>query len=610
MLPLLGEYSDSGHREPRDRIIYSLRTNAKYQLINLLCGIAGLVYLSVTSNIGGTSIKGLVMALAYAWGLILAIYLMGHGLVALPRRLFKGASVSGKLRQIHTRAPKVHDRMQDSMDRLDQLEATLRSLQRTRKPGTTRDLASWIDELASTADVPQTRIGSSIGTAEPLTVPAVITERYVADLARKLKRARHSRIRFMEEWDRLVHDADDTQAILDAAGSKRLTFTSPSVADSLLTKASVMTPVTRYQLYATIIPFGRLALSLFLALASMGVIASELTKAISPRWTLISLTTVHHPNATDRGKIGFAGQLIAGAWLCYMCAAALTSMREVKIWGNRALVVRNTYPESATWYATQVAKLTVPLSYNFITMLPRDIHKETTFYQFLGQLIDFTPLGTGFSRFFPIFVLIPVCATAFGLYGKIKRFAGFGALDMDDEDEGNPSGYGTGGWREGKALIDRELLSGGGSGIAGASTPLNLASRDQSPHLRTERPSAPMPRYSDYPDTDDNSIAATSGGPQPTTLAAERQRRERQARTVGQRPLEEVPSGNWWSDFTHRVQNTFDTTDTPKLDLNFKRPKWMGGGDGEASAGASSSGGGNAFSRLFGGGDRADGVRL
>ncbi|KAB8343042.1 hypothetical protein FH972_022636 [Carpinus fangiana] len=605
MLPFLGEYSDSGHREPRDRIIYSLRTNAKYQLITLTCGVAGLIYIFVTSGIGGTSVKGLVMALAYAWGLVLAIYLMGHGLVALPRRLFRGASVSGRLRQIHTQAPKVHDRMQESMDTLEQYEATVRSLQRTRKPGTTRDLATWIEELASTADAPQTRIGSLAASSDALAIPAVITERYIADLARKLKRARHSRIRFIEEWDRLVRDADDLQAILDAGNSKRLTFGAPSPADSFLSKTTFLTPVTRYCLHATIIPFFRLSLSLFLALASLGVIASELTKAASPRWSLISLTTVHHPNATDRGKIGFAGQVIAGAWLCYMCAAALTSIREVKIWGNRALVTRNTYPESATWYATQVAKLTVPLSYNFITMLPRDIHDATTFYQFLGRLIDLTPLGTGFSRFFPIFVLVPVCATAFGLYGKVQRIAGFGVLAGDDDDaDTNPSGYGTGGWREGKALIDRERLGAAGSGIAGASTPLGLASRDHSPHLRTERPAAPTQRYSDYPDVDDNSIAATSRGPQPTTLAAERQRRERQARTVGSPLLQEEDSGNWWSDFTHRVQNTFDAADKPDFNLNFKKPKWMGGGDGDGgAAGGSSTGGGNPFNRLFGGGN-------
>jgi hypothetical protein len=35
VLPLLAEYMDAGYREPKARIIYSLRSNARYQLIVL-----------------------------------------------------------------------------------------------------------------------------------------------------------------------------------------------------------------------------------------------------------------------------------------------------------------------------------------------------------------------------------------------------------------------------------------------------------------------------------------------------------------------------------------------------------------------------------------------
>ena len=67
-------------------------------------------------------------------------------------------------------------------------------------------------------------------------------------------------------------------------------------------------------------------------------------------------------------------------WICrssHSCGMAalhgrLRSLRHLGCQGlgNRALVKRQTYAESACWYSLQVAKLTVPLSYNFITMLP------------------------------------------------------------------------------------------------------------------------------------------------------------------------------------------------------------------------------------------------
>src|SRR2546421_4362280 len=113
MLPIIGEYLDSGDRTPKGKLIYSLRSNGQYQLIVLGCSIAGLIYIIVQEGFHAESLKALVMALAYFWGLFLAIYLMGHGLVAMPRRLFRDASISRRLRRIHKQAPKIHDKLQD-----------------------------------------------------------------------------------------------------------------------------------------------------------------------------------------------------------------------------------------------------------------------------------------------------------------------------------------------------------------------------------------------------------------------------------------------------------------------------------------------------------------
>ena len=42
---------------------------------------------------------------------------------------------------------------------------------------------------------------------------------------------------------------------------------------------------------------------------------------------------------------------------------------------------------------------------------PESIARKTTFYQFLGQLINLTPLGQWFDYLFPVVILLPVCAT-------------------------------------------------------------------------------------------------------------------------------------------------------------------------------------------------------
>ncbi|EME50227.1 hypothetical protein DOTSEDRAFT_121305 [Dothistroma septosporum NZE10] len=556
ILPLLGEYCDSGYRDTRSRIIYSLRANARYQLIVLGTAVAGLVYFIWENGLHLASIKGLVMALAYSWGLILGLALMGHGLVALPRKIYRNASVSERLRRLQAQAPKVNDGLEEATDKLNELERTVMQLKR-HKGGASSAQQEWIDELADTAILPISRPGTTaaIQATNP-SIPAVVTDRYLADLTRKLKRARHRKGRFQDEWTNLCTQAQDTQTILDSVSSRKLDFgrKQPGVG-GITDRLILLTPSTRYYLHASILPYLRVGVAGILGLASILIVWSELVKSLAPSLSVIGLTVVH------ASKVNFGGQLIAATWLLYMDASALYAISDVKVWGNRALVKRQTYAESATWYSLQVAKLTVPLSYNFITMMPPAIYKETMFFKFLGQLINLTPLGQEFSAFFPCFLIIPVLATLFNLYGKTKTWFGFGVLEDDSED--NPSGFGTGGWREGKALIDRELQARGAGDNVGREPYRDEGIREANRQFN----------------------AITNQEEDDSTDSAR----------------------HFYQDFTERVRNTFETAEQPEWIRNLgsalKAPKWM-------QNDARDDNGGSALSKWFGGRPEDGRVRL
>jgi hypothetical protein len=554
ILPILGEYADSGYQDIKGRLLYSLKSNGKYHLVVLVAAVFGAIYFFINEGFHYTSLKALVMALAYAWGLILAIYLMGHGLVAIPRKLFREASISRRLRRLQTLAPRIHEKLMDATDELDQYEQQVAELKR-RKNGTARDFQDWIDELADMTNVPEPRLVTVPSTALPTsraTIPQVITERYLADLTRRLKRAKHKKLRYISEWDYLVHRATRTQAILDSSTSKQLSFgAAPSFAP-WHEKLTILTPRMRYHLHTHIIPTLHYLLSFTLALASICIIWSELVKGANEKLCLVGLTVVHNTDKS-RGRIGMWSQMLAALWLCYMCASALWSITEVKVWGNRALVRRSTYLESACWYAAQVAKLTVPLAYNFLEFTPPGMQRATMFYKFLGALINLTPLGKGFTNFFPVFVLIPVLSSLFNLYGRVKSISGFGDL-MDEDDE-------LGGWREGRALIERESRGGyvGGVGLIGPAESSADRSRDASPMPSTER--------------------STSS----TTAAPTSSRPTRSTRTDRQPLLQddgvEEGEASAIEEFAHRVKNTLDTRLSGLAD-GFKMPKWMMGQDG------------------------------
>ncbi|TVY32065.1 LMBR1 domain-containing protein-like protein [Lachnellula subtilissima] len=573
ILPILEEYADAGYRDPKGRLLYSLRANAKYQGALFGTGLLGMIYFFISAGVKPASLKGLVMALGYCWGLILGIYLMGHGLVAIPRRLFRNASISGRLKRIQTEAAKVHEKMEDAIQTLEDLEAQVAQLSQ-RKTGSAKDFKDWIEELADESHLPESRPRtlSRRMSAPEANVPNVITERYLADLSRQLDRARHTRARYLDEWDRILQDSVDTQAILDSAGSKRIEIGEASPNASVLDRFTILTPFTRYLYRYHFIPYLRMFFGCFFSLASFCIIWSEVTKPINQYFSIISVTVVHHAEG-QQGRIGFAGQVIAACWILYMCAAALISLTEVKVWRGRALVRRNTHGESAMWYAMQVAKLTVPLSFNFLTFIsPESLYKETTFFNFLGQYITLTPLGTWFDWLFPIFILVPVCATLFNLYGKVASCAGYGNV-IEDEDEDNESGYGTGSWREGRDLIERELQGASSLGRLG--------------HTATDR-------RSHVPNNPNNRTAPTL-----TVPPAERHRALGQASTSRpsadpQQHASTAPEDeNFFEAFGHRVRNTVDTFESPKWMQNMKRPKWMGGDDddaGDDDAGPSRSG--------------------
>ena len=522
---------------------------------------------------------------------------MGHGLVAVPRRLYRNSSISRRLRRLQSRAPRVHDRLSEAANQLDELEAQV-ILLRQRKSAISPEHQEWIEELAASVSLPesQTYIMPRLSTSK---LPAVITDRYLAELSRKLHRAHHKRVRFMKAWERLVQEAADNQAILDSFVSKKLEFRKASGNTLLLERLKILTPYTRYLLHGHFTPALRIFLAAIFSFASTCIIWSELIKLVAPKLSIISWTVVTR-RSVGGSEVGFTGQLSAAVWILYMCTAALASFDDVKVWGNRALVRRNTYGESAAWYSGQVAKLTVPLTYNFVTFLPPDVYRGTTFYDFLGRLINLTPLGKGFDYFFPVLILVPVCATLFNLYGRVKNIFGYGIIE--DEDNENAFENGIGEWRDGRDLIEREL---NGTSRLGLVVDPETANPTNSPPTRSLFRTENRSNYV-FPAPIGTTTYRSSKPQSGATVSAER--RGQPFVAAGQETVDEDES--FLQGFAHRIRNTIDNTGPPSWlsDLG-KRPNWMGGmtGNNETNGRADS---GRRIGRWFGGRPTDGRIRL
>ncbi|TWU73643.1 hypothetical protein ED733_003306 [Metarhizium rileyi] len=581
ILPILGEYSDAGYHDPNDKLKYSLRQNAQFYAIVLCASAVGLVYVFIAYQPSILSLKGLVMTLAYCWGLVLAIYLMGHGLVAIPRRLIRYASISGRLRRLQSRAPKVHEQMEDTLVILEEIEAQVAELCR-RKNGSALNFQEWIEELQDLGSIQPSQVPSGASTfgTDRRSIPPVITEKYLAELTRRFIRARHARSRYVDEWSRLVHEARDLQTVLDSAASKMLEFEEPSPHAGVWERTKILSPYTRYIFYYHVVPYAHVAFGLFLALASACVVWSELVRYTFPNLSVVRLSVVHHW-VGNKPEVGFAGQVVSAFWICYMCAAALLSMTEVKVWRGRALVKRNTAYESAFWYSMQVAKLTIPLSYNFVTFLSKEVYEQTIFYRFLGQLLEKTAPGRWFDDLFPIVVLFPVVATLFGLYGKVRRV--FVGIDVIDESGDSGPTYGTGSWREGRDLIEREL--GGSATYRRRGDTASRVALLGGPGNRAA-PVLSIPAVRDSP-------VSPSRTPVPSANI-------RRSKQLPRAPLADdaTEDDNMFVILGNRVKNTFEGIEAPRWMQDIKKPKWMGGDNDHAGSSQNDS----DIRRWFGGG--------
>jgi len=581
LLPLIGEYTDSGYRDQRHKLLDSLRSNARYQLIVLGFSSIGAIYFILDNGFHFESLKALVMALAYTWGLILAIYLMGHGLVSIPRRLLHDASTSRQLKRLYIKAPRIHDKLLESGEEMTQIKEQIQGLT-TKRAGLRNDLKEWLDEIS--LEIPhltfneRTTIISRQTTRE---IPAVITERYMASTARNIQRSCHKHARFVDEWTKLIENAKRLQLIINSKSSKRLVF---STAKSWPI-TNLHSPYTRYITQIYIIPISRLILAFLLSIVSIVIIASEVLHTISPKISLVRLSIVSSdPSAT----VSLTAQALIASYLIYMLTCTFYSLTELKIWGNRALVPRQTYPESACWYSLQVAKLTVPLSFNFITMLSTDLYKNTAFYGFLGKLIDLTPLGQGFSRYFPAFILVPVIMTLCGVYGKVKNKFGGDVMwdvmaDENEEEERELQGTGLLGLnngreslaeREGKILIDRALNEMDSTTTDDAAHVVGLSEqrrRNFDDEITPSSASRPVYSFRDSSRTRTDLSSSINNRYSDSVQQTNHQQ--------DQRGEEEDQDGNFFRDFGERVKNTFDTAERPEWIQNigqvFSKSKWM-----------------------------------
>jgi len=216
VLPLLQSYVDSGHRSPRKRLISAFRSNLRYQAIILGVFALGLVYILLTVQLNSfADFKSLLIALANTYGLVLVILCMGHGLVAIPRRIWQDSSLDTSLREIERTAVTAWESKSDAEDEAAVVSGEIASWERMCQ-GRDDPLANWVRELALR--------NPDVGTQSVPVDGMRLTEDYLSGLTRRARMSHNRLLKAQTHWNRILRRAGYLYDLKSAAGTSGRTI--------------------------------------------------------------------------------------------------------------------------------------------------------------------------------------------------------------------------------------------------------------------------------------------------------------------------------------------------------------------------------------------------
>ncbi|GJJ69973.1 hypothetical protein EMPS_02322 [Entomortierella parvispora] len=469
LIPLLQAYTQSGEFTVMKRIRSAVRYNILYQLVVGSIALLGLVYVWYAQ--GTSNLRAYIMALSNSWGLILVVIFMGYGMVDVPRRLWHQGDNARELRRISFKASVVKDKRQDTEDEVlsvaKELSVVCHKLQlsdplrvhvdrmvadfpavrgvqfessRTSSPIPRNDAAGGANTGGATSG-PPTRpalVGGIAARKHSMDglVPAIITEKYLADLHARIKRA----LRMKDRWTAIWHDllkagflAQDIQENADNPEKKFRSTLRP-----LGSKPKDWRLSLEWHWHLNIRPVLLKSASVICAALSLLIVWSEMTyQNVNPILSVIGLLVQIARQNVSYGSI----EAISFLTMCYMCTCAYTTLMKMKLLNNYVLVPNHHTDEPTLLFiGSYLCRLTFPLVYNYLTISTIGKEDSTIFAQYMGK-IDMVPFLGEFNYYMPYVILVPTLITLFNVFAKMFAICSISDNFFDnDDDEGGIGG--------------------------------------------------------------------------------------------------------------------------------------------------------------------------
>lgn len=430
-LPILQDFYKTGHYLKLNRLKESMRLNLRFQLIVLGVSIAAAIYLILEVGLSFTNMKLMIIAISHMYALVLALWLMAHGLVTVARNRWQEGNLVQNLNHYYLKVSNLVDALEDVKVDLKEEVLTVILL----KENFTNSLYSerfvfhdWIMDLH--LQIPETirdQVRRNYVHDNSRTITAEqVTEKFMAKLASKFQKNLYNFRAYESDYDILFSQISRLQTLVEAKNTQDV-----SERERIMSALPSRLPLKmNFILQCYVKPAGARVVAIALYAACFVILQSEFFHS-----TKVSLldTFVFHSGLQKSVYLQFLATFFV---FMYMLFCSLNSLTRLKVFNMYHLVPNNSDPVSTTFYASYIARMTVPLSYNFITLFTS---RDSVFEEWYGKSIHLTGLFNMMNNWIPRLLVVPVILTTFNIYDKVKTRLGlhsdfYGWADFDDEE--------------------------------------------------------------------------------------------------------------------------------------------------------------------------------
>jgi hypothetical protein len=207
-----------------------------------------------------------LIALANTYGLLLAIFCMGHGLVNIPRRIWQASALDTSIREIERSAVAAWEHKADMEDGMAVISGEIASWERMCE-GRDDMLANWVRELALR--------NPHLGDRQTVSTEGqTLTEDYLSSLTRRARITHNRLLKAQTNWAWILKQAGYLYDLKSATGTSgriiEWKLSSPGRVGRIIPRN------LHYLWFLGILPWLRKILSISTRLVSISIVWSEI----------------------------------------------------------------------------------------------------------------------------------------------------------------------------------------------------------------------------------------------------------------------------------------------------------------------------------------------